>query len=97
MKKIAPVAIAVIKRESNYLLTRRKVVEPEDRRFNDHWQFPGGGIEFAESPEEAVTREIREEAGVEIEIISALIAWNFGYSAASSSSSVGQINVKSAG
>lgn len=34
-----------------------------------HWENPGGSIEFSETLEQAVRREIREEYGFEIEII----------------------------
>jgi mutator protein MutT len=33
------------------------------------WENPGGGVEFGETLEEAVRREIREEYGIEISII----------------------------
>lgn len=32
------------------------------------WELPGGTIEGAESPEEALLREVREETGLEVEI-----------------------------
>jgi 8-oxo-dGTP diphosphatase len=38
------------------------------------WNFPGGGIENGESPEEAVIREVHEETGYIIEIIELLNA-----------------------
>ncbi|MCI5043428.1 MAG: NUDIX hydrolase [Aquisalinus sp.] len=34
-----------------------------------HWSIPGGKIEFGESMQAAVVREVREETGIEIEII----------------------------
>ena len=37
--------------------------------WGDQWATPGGSAEANETPEEAVRREIREEAGVEIEIL----------------------------
>jgi 8-oxo-dGTP diphosphatase len=33
------------------------------------WEFPGGKIEKEEDPEHALLREIREELGVEIEVL----------------------------
>lgn len=33
------------------------------------WAFPGGGVEFGETPSEAVIREIYEEGGIKAEII----------------------------
>jgi len=36
------------------------------------WAKPGGGVEFGEKVEDAVKREIREELGVDIEIINFL-------------------------
>lgn len=32
------------------------------------WSLPGGHLELGESPEEAARREVREEAGIEIEL-----------------------------
>ena len=36
---------------------------------NKHWSFPKGWIDQGESPEEAAIREVKEEGGVEAEII----------------------------
>lgn len=37
----------------------------------DHWQPPQGGIDQGETPEQAIIREVREETGMEVEIICA--------------------------
>lgn len=36
------------------------------------WYFPGGGVDSAETLEEACRREVKEELGIEIEIIKQL-------------------------
>lgn len=67
---IHPVAIAIIRKGDRYLMTKRVDFDPEDKiNFPYAWQFPGGGMEFGETPEDAVKREMIEEIGVEVEII----------------------------
>ncbi len=42
----------------------------------DAWQFPQGGIDEGESPEEALYRELKEEIGTDdIEIIASMPEW----------------------
>lgn len=57
-------AYALILQEGEILLCRlSKQVLPQWVGF---WTLPGGGIEFGESPEDAVVREVKEETGLEI-------------------------------
>jgi 8-oxo-dGTP diphosphatase len=49
------------------------------RRDVDLWNAPGGRVEAGESPWEAVVREIREETGVEAEVVRlASVSWKPG-------------------
>ena len=39
------------------------------RRDMDAWNLPGGGVEVEELPNEGVIREVREETGLEAEVV----------------------------
>jgi NADH pyrophosphatase NudC (nudix superfamily) len=72
------VITAIIHRDGKYLITRRSL---QKKRFPDMWTVPGGHLEpsdYESAPKEtehywynvlekALTREVREETGVEIE------------------------------
>lgn len=53
-------------------LYMQKRNEPHRPAYHDKWEFPGGGVELGESLEETVVREVKEEAGYDVEIISML-------------------------
>ena len=60
MKNIEVVA-AIIKKDNKYFVTQRGYGD-----YKDWWEFPGGKIEEKETPEEALTREIKEELDADI-------------------------------
>ena len=62
MKRIEVVA-AVIRRDNQIFATQRGYGE-----WKGWWEFPGGKIETGETPQQALTREIREELDADIEI-----------------------------
>lgn len=61
-KKKIKVTAAIIKHEGKILITER----PEGTHLEGFWEFPGGKKENNENLEECVTREIREELGIQI-------------------------------
>jgi ADP-ribose pyrophosphatase YjhB (NUDIX family) len=68
MKKIVPVAIAIIHKENKYLLTERKGKDPDDMPGGRVWHFPGGAVEFGEKIEDSLKREIQEELNLSIKV-----------------------------
>jgi 8-oxo-dGTP diphosphatase len=70
---IQPVILAIIRKDGKYLLTKRAEGDPEDPHSSyGSWQIPGGGLEFGESVEECLQREVQEELGIEVTRISML-------------------------
>ena len=66
----APTANAVCVDEQGRVLLARRAYEPDKGR----WDVPGGFLEEAEHPLDGVRRELREEAGIEIEPLEFLCA-----------------------
>jgi 8-oxo-dGTP diphosphatase len=61
---VTVVVAAAVERDGRYLVARR--TQPAD--VAGRWEFPGGKVESGETDEQALTREIREELGVEIAV-----------------------------
>lgn len=58
------VVVAVITdAENRVLITQR----PHHVSHGGCWEFPGGKLESNESPEEALSRELKEELGIEVQ------------------------------
>jgi len=68
-----PCAYALVVNNKNELL----IEAPKDEG-GKHW-FIGGGLEKDEDPELALTREAKEEAGVNIEVIEVLTSLEYCY------------------
>ncbi len=62
MKTVLVSAVALFDADGRVLLTQR----PPGKSMAGLWEFPGGKVEPGETPEAALTREMREELGIEI-------------------------------
>jgi mutator protein MutT len=63
------VGAIIYDRDNRVFLAKRG---KEARNESGKWEFPGGSVEFGETLEHALAREIMEEYGFEIEIVSLL-------------------------
>jgi 8-oxo-dGTP diphosphatase len=59
--RLAAYAVVVDERQRVLLALWNEVAPPR-------WTMPGGGVEFAETVEEAVVRELREETGYQVSV-----------------------------
>lgn len=56
------VTAAILKKDDLVLIAQRKA----DDKLAGKWEFPGGKIELGETPEQCLTREIKEEFNIDI-------------------------------
>ncbi len=61
-KIISIVGVGVVKKGSQYLITKR--IHPVKEL--NKWQFPGGGLNHGEKIEHCIIREIKEETGLDV-------------------------------
>lgn len=61
LKIVLVSAVAMIDVDGRVLLAQR----PNGKTMAGLWEFPGGKVEFGETPEEALVRELDEELGID--------------------------------
>lgn len=64
---------ALIIKEGKLLIQKRGKKTNNQR---GKWEIPGGGVEWGETFKDALKREVKEEIGVEIEVISQFGLWD---------------------
>ncbi len=69
------VVAGILKREGRILICRRRADQPHPLK----WEFPGGKLEPGESLLTALTRELREELGIESAAGTELMRYEFAY------------------
>lgn len=65
-KKVRILCNGLIWKNNTFLLLKRC---KEDVDFPGEWELPGGLIEFGENPSKGIAREIKEETGLNVQII----------------------------
>jgi mutator protein MutT len=69
------VVAAILRSQGKILIGRRRADQPHPLK----WEFPGGKLEPGESPAAALTRELREELGIESAPGAELMRYEFAY------------------
>ena len=65
---------AIIRKDDKILVIKRSAKEDV---FEQLWDIPGGRMSFGEMPKEALTREIKEETGLTVNILNPFTVWSF--------------------
>lgn len=71
--RLVRAALGVLRKDDMILITLRP---PDAPAYPGLWELPGGKVEPGESDDAAVTRELREELGVEVRALRPLGEWS---------------------
>ena len=63
--KTKSIAIAVVAHDDKFIIGQR----PEGVTLAGYWEFPGGKVEYGETPEQAAVRECLEETGQWVRVV----------------------------
>ena len=74
MKYVKVAVHGLIKKGDKYLITKRSA---DDDYMPGYWDIPGGTIEFQESINDALNREIIEETGLNVKIGKIIFCYDF--------------------
>ncbi|MCG7547239.1 8-oxo-dGTP diphosphatase MutT [Pseudoalteromonas sp. Of7M-16] len=74
-KKVVNVAVGVIEKQAQYFVCKRS----DEQHQGGLWEFPGGKVEDNESVEQALSRELAEEIGIQVERSEHLITIEHDY------------------
>ena len=85
----APTACALIVNDENRILLGKRSIEPSKVL----WDLAGGFVEWGEHPQECLKREVREELGVEVEIVKLLGIFMDTYSTPPDQSGISTMNL----
>ena len=70
------VAVGVVQNEKGEVLIAKR---PDHVHQGGLWEFPGGKVEIGETVQQALTRELNEELGIEVQFIEPLIKIPYHY------------------
>jgi 8-oxo-dGTP diphosphatase len=74
MREVYVAVKALIIRDGKILIIKRSSKEDV---YKNEWDLPGGKLEFGEHPIDGLKREVKEETGLEIEVIKPISVWTF--------------------
>jgi len=75
MKRIN-VAVGIIQNQQGEYLIGQRIVEDA---YYQKWEFPGGKLEPNETPQQALTRELHEELGIQVRACQELLTLEHDY------------------